>query len=209
MESGATGGRTARGRACAMRLSGNKRMSGFHQDSTASGGLLGHSLKLVVAVVVTGLAVVFLLDREELGETFVSQREVTAARGNAGAGPISELVLQAGPHGHFMVEAMVEGTALQFLVDTGASAIYLTPDDAARLGWTPPRLTYSERYDTASGEVRAAPITLRSLRIGQMEFYDLPASVGEAPGNLSLLGMSFLRRFESYEVRGDKLILSW
>jgi len=184
-------------------------MSGYHHDSAPTSGLLGHSLKLAVAVVVTGLAVVFLIDREELGETVVTQREAPSARGREAAGPITELVLQAGPHGHFMAEAVVEGTAMQFLVDTGASSIYLTPDDAARLGWTPQRLTYSERYETASGEVRAAPVTLRSLRIGQMEFYDLPASVGEAPGNLSLLGMSFLRRFESYEVRGDKLILSW
>jgi GMP synthase-like glutamine amidotransferase len=59
------------------------------------------------------------------------------------------------------------------------------------------------------GEVRAAPVTLRSLRIGQLELYDLPASVGESPGSLSLLGMTFLKRFESYEVRGDTLILSW
>jgi aspartyl protease family protein len=57
--------------------------------------------------------------------------------------------------------------------------------------------------------VHAAPVTLRSLRVGQLELYDLPASVGEAPGSLSLLGMSFLKRLESYEVRGDRLILSW
>ena len=57
--------------------------------------------------------------------------------------------------------------------------------------------------------MRAAPVTLRSLRIGELELYDLPASVGEQPGSLSLLGMTFLNRFESYEVRGDTLILSW
>src|SRR3546814_3491386 len=107
-----------------------------------------------------------------------------------------------------MVEAAVNGTPITFLVDTGASAIYLTPGDAARLGWTPPRLTYSERYATASGVVHAAPVTLRSLRIGPLELYDLPASVGQESSSVSLLGMTFLKRFVSYEVRGDRLILS-
>src|SRR3546814_20060695 len=95
-----------------------------------------------------------------------------------------------------MVEAAVNGTPITFLVDTGASAIYLTPGDAARLGWTPPRLTYSERYATASGVVHAAPVTLRSLRIGPLELYDLPASVGQESSSVSLLGMPFLRSEE-------------
>jgi len=181
-------------------------MSAFHQDSEPRSGLLGHSMKLAAAVIVSGLAVVFLVDREEAGPA-VPQAAVPARV--AAAAPTSELVLQAGAHGHFMAEATVNGQTIEFLVDTGASSIYLTPDDAARLGWTPSRLTYSERYATASGVVHAAPVTLRSLRIGQLELYDLPASVGEAPGSLSLLGMSFLKRLESYEVRGDRLILSW
>lgn len=186
-------------------------MSGYHQESAVRSGLLGHSLKLAVAVVLSGLAVVFLLDREGAGNVAPAGREAGAAapqRAAAGA-PLSELVLRAGPHGHFMAEAEVNGTLVTFLVDTGASAIYLTPEDAARLGWTPPRLTYSERYSTASGVVHAAPVTLRSLRIGQLELYDLPASVGEESSSVSLLGMTFLKRFESYQVRGDRLILSW
>ena len=188
-------------------------MSSSHQQEAAHSGLLGHSLRLALAVVVTGIVVVFMLDREA-GRGAVSNQVVNAkpsalvpAAGTRSA--VSELILKAGPHGHFLVDARVNGELLRFMVDTGASSIYLTPADAARLGWPPQRLDFSERYDTAAGEVRAAPVTLRSLRIGQLEFYDLPASVGEAAGNLSLLGMSFLKRFESYEVRGDTLILSW
>jgi aspartyl protease family protein len=119
------------------------------------------------------------------------------------------LVLQAGPHGHFIVDAAVNGKTITFLVDTGASAIYLTPEDAKRLGWPPQRLTFSERYSSAAGEVRAAPVTLRSLRVGQLELFDLPASVGEQPSEISLLGMTFLKHLDSYQVRGDRLILAW
>ena len=183
-------------------------MQGYHQESAPPGRLVARSLKLSAAVIVGGLAIVTLVDRNDTRPADAA----VPARGAAGAtaaDAVSELVLKAGSHGHFTVKAAVNGTPVTFLVDTGASAIYLTPDDAARLGWTPQQLTYSERYATASGVVHAAPVTLRSLRIGQLELYDLPASVGEEPSSVSLLGMSFLRRFESYEVRGDRLILTW
>ena len=186
-------------------------MSGYHSDSAAGSGLLGHSLKLAVAVVAVGIAMVLFIDREEAASSSRADAAVAAAESkrSEGTAPFSELVLRAGAHGHFIVDASVNGQTLTFLVDTGASSIYLTPQDAAKLGWTPPRLTYSERYHTAAGEVRAAPVTLRSLRIGQLELFDLPASVGEQESSMSLLGMTFLKRLDSYQVRGDRLILSW
>lgn len=185
-------------------------MSSLHEDGGASSGLLTHSLRLAVAVVVTGLVVMFVVEKEEPGGArVIAVEDVTPGSGGGAAGPYSELVLRAGAHGHFMVDATVNGEPLRFMVDTGASSIYLTPEDAVLLGWPPQRLTFSERYGTAAGEVRAAPVTLRSLRIGQLELYDLPASVGEQSSGISLLGMSFLKRLESYQVRGDTLILSY
>lgn len=187
-------------------------MSSFHEEEESpQNRLLGHCLRMALAVVVTGLVVVFLLDSEEPTEGApVATVNVLTAEGLYDSDrPVSELVLKAGPHGHFLVDATVNGESLRFMVDTGASSIYLTPRDAERIGWPARRLDFSERYDTAAGEVRAAPVTLRNLRIGELELYDLPASVGERPGSLSLLGMTFLKRFESYEVRGDTLILSW
>ncbi|WP_420349177.1 retropepsin-like aspartic protease family protein [Pelagibius sp.] len=181
-------------------------------EGIVSTGLLGHTLRLAAAVMVTGLVVVLLVDRNDgmagLGDAGQAAPQVAAAPDPvAQAG--SEIVLKAGAHGHFMVDATVDGEVLRFLVDTGASSIFLTPQDAERIGWSKERLTFSQRYDTANGEIRAAPVELRSVRIGQLEFYDLPASVGEAPGSISLLGMSFLKRFESYEFRGDTMILTW
>lgn len=181
-------------------------MVGYNDEVAAPRGMLRHSLKLAAAVVAIGLAVVFALDRSTAPATAPA---VSPPPARAAAVPASELVLTADALGHFTVEAVVNGTPITFLVDTGASSIYLTPDDAARLGWTAQHLTYSERYSTASGVARAAPVTLRSLRIGELEFYDLAASVGQQPSAISLLGVSFLKRFASYEVRGDHLILSW
>lgn len=195
-------------------------MAEYRDEGVASTGLLGHTLRMAAVVVITGLAVVLWIDRDKPPASpaapvvrdvtpipgSVSSRRSAASSGTAAG---SEIMLRAGAHGHFLVDASVNGTPLRFLVDTGASAIFLTPQDAERLGWSAERLTFSERYETANGEIRAAPVNLRSLRIGQLEFYDLPASVGETPGSISLLGMAFLKRFDSYQVRGDTLILSW
>ncbi|WP_299398123.1 TIGR02281 family clan AA aspartic protease [Pelagibius sp.] len=184
--------------------------------AVVSTGLLGHTLRLAAAVVVIGFVVVLLIDRNDgmadLGDPEEPAAQVSAVPGagaQAGSQGGSEIVLKAGAHGHFMVDATVDGEVIRFLVDTGASSIFLTPQDAETLGWSKERLTFSQRYETANGEIRAAPVELRSVRIGQLEFYDLPASVGEAPGSISLLGMSFLKRFESYEFRGDTMILTW
>ena len=194
-------------------------MSSLHDEDVPRSGLLGHSLRLAIGVVATGIVVMLLLDGgapetalpplgQAPGTDSPAAQSVTRQE-TAASGPVSELVLKSGSYGHFMVDATVNGETLRFMVDTGASSIFLTPQDAERLGWPAQRLDFSERYDTAGGEVRAAPVTLRSLRIGQLELYELPASVGEQPGSISLLGMTFLQRFESYEVRGDTLILNW
>jgi aspartyl protease family protein len=120
-----------------------------------------------------------------------------------------EYVVEAGPQGHFVIEAEVNGVPVTFLVDTGASEIVLTTADAIRLGFDPHRLEYSQRFRTANGEVRGAPVRLRELRVGQFSLYDLNASVNEAPLPVSLLGMSFLERLHGYRVEERRLILEW
>jgi aspartyl protease family protein len=120
-----------------------------------------------------------------------------------------ELVIRAGPHGHFVVDAEVDGTPLTFLIDTGASDIVLSQADARRLGLEPRTLDYSRSYQTANGVVRAAPVQLRELRLGQLQLYELDASVNERPLPVSLLGMSFLSRLQGYEVTDGRLILRW
>lgn len=134
---------------------------------------------------------------------------IEPARERAHAAGWNEVVVDADGRGHFLLEAAVNGTPVLFLVDTGASAVVLSPDDARRVGLHPQRLTYSQRFQTAGGVVRAAPVTLREVRVGQFALYDLPASVNEAPLGISLLGMGFLSRLSGYEVRDGRLVLRW
>ncbi len=98
---------------------------------------------------------------------------------------------------------------LRFLVDTGATTVTLKGDDAARLGIEPGEHAFTERYQTANGIVRGAPVRLRSVRIGRLQRSDVRATVSEAPMAMSLLGMSFLERLAGYEVKDDRLILRW
>ena len=118
-------------------------------------------------------------------------------------------MLRAGRGGHFTVEAWVDGTEVDFLIDTGASVVVLSPDDAETLGLWPESLDYSAVFETANGQARAAPVTLRELRIGEIELDDVQAAVMEVPMTTSLLGMSALSQLQSYRVDGDRMILSW
>ncbi len=109
--------------------------------------------------------------------------------------------------GHFHVEAMVDGIRINFLVDTGASGIILSPADARRLGFDPAQLDYSIATSTANGNGRAARVSLSSIAIGPIQRAAMTALVNQADMDSSLLGMSFLDSLGSFTVEGDKLVL--
>ncbi len=117
------------------------------------------------------------------------------------------VVIRAGDHGHFVVEAEVDGTAIKFLVDTGASDVVLTPRDAAKLGFDLSKLSFSRIYRTANGKVSGAPVRLGRISIGPVVIENVGASVNGAEMKRSLLGMSFLNRLGGYEVSREALTL--
>jgi aspartyl protease family protein len=111
--------------------------------------------------------------------------------------------------GHFWIVADVDGVPVRFLVDTGASDVVLSPRDARRLGFSLDELDFSKRYRTANGTVRAAPVRLSHIRVGDLLMKDVAAAVNGAEMSGSLLGMSFLERMRGYTVENDRLILRW
>ena len=120
-----------------------------------------------------------------------------------------ELVVTNRRGGHFLVDAVVNGVAIEFLVDTGASTVILTPADARRLGFEPAYLEFTERFQTANGVIEGAPVTLQEVRIGELELDDVASTVVRSQISKSLLGMTFLSRLDSYEVVENRLILRW
>jgi aspartyl protease family protein len=117
--------------------------------------------------------------------------------------------IRSGSDGHFIATADVDGADIQFLVDTGATGVVLTPEDAARVGITVLDRDFTLNFHTANGVVRAAPVTLRRVRIGSLVVHDVDAAVNEVSMGVSLLGVSFLSRLDGYQVRGDQLVLYW
>ena len=113
-----------------------------------------------------------------------------------------------GRGGDFQVAAQVNGTRVAMALDTGASTVVLTQDAAKAAGLPLELLSYDVQIDTANGRTRAASITLDRITVGEIVERKVPALVAQ-PGLLrvSLLGMTFLNRLESWEVRGDKLVM--
>jgi aspartyl protease family protein len=127
----------------------------------------------------------------------------------SGRAPHNELTYRADPRGHFVVDAEVNGTAVRFLVDTGASYLSLTPKDATAIGLSPANLSYDLRMNTAKGVARAAAVQLREVRIGQLSIDDVPAIVMEDVSGISLLGMSFLERLDGHRISNGVLTMEW
>lgn len=173
--------------------------------------MLAWALRYLVVVMVVGAGFGLIQGADFLeGENFRQPEPETPDEQAAAREEVfNQHVVHAGPNGHFLIEAVVNGEPVDFLVDTGASDVILDPDDARRLGFRDHALAFEQRYRTANGTVRAAPVRLRELRIGQHSLFDVDAAVNEAPIGVSLLGMSFLREFGGYRVAGERLYLYW
>ena len=109
--------------------------------------------------------------------------------------------------GHFWADASVNGSHVRFLVDTGATAVALTTTDAQRLGFEPEELAYDYKVMTASGEARAARVTLDSIAVSAAKVQDVEAYVIERGLENSLLGMSYIGRLNGFEATKSALIL--
>jgi aspartyl protease family protein len=109
--------------------------------------------------------------------------------------------------GHFMLEAIVEGVPIKFMLDTDATRVILTQADAKRLGLLVNGLSYTQPTGTAQGVVWSAPIRLQKIKIGSVSVSNVAASVSNSELEQSLLGMSFLEKIEGYEVQKGVLIL--
>jgi aspartyl protease family protein len=133
-----------------------------------------------------------------VGDAPASVGGFSASRGN-------KIVLMASSGGHFLTQGAINGRAVQFMVDTGATTVAMGVAEAERLG-----IDYKKgqvgRGSTANGMVTAYVVKLASVRIGDVEVFDVDASV--LPGSMGqiLLGNSFLTRFQMTR-HNDQLVL--
>lgn len=113
-----------------------------------------------------------------------------------------------GNGGEFALQATINGVSAPMIIDTGATSVMLSYETAKAIGLPVELLTYNIDVETVSGRTKAARLTLDRLAIGKLVERSVPALIvprGSMKSNL--LGMSFLDRLESWEVRADKLKL--
>jgi aspartyl protease family protein len=116
--------------------------------------------------------------------------------------------LPVGRGGHFQASVEINGRTIPMLVDTGASYVALSAQDADLLGLTPRPSEFTMTMYTANGPAKAAPVRLHAVHVDTLSVYDVDAIVAQ-PGAMrgSLLGMSFLRRLTRFEAEPDRLRL--
>jgi aspartyl protease family protein len=138
---------------------------------------------------------------------FIGQRMLGAFSPTQGTVHDGTISFPAGPDGHFRIQAMVNGSRVTFMVDTGATDIVLAPRDARRIGIDPDSLVFNQFADPANGTVRGAAIRLDSLDVGPIAMKQVPATVNGADMSESLLGMAFLSRLHGWRVENGELTL--
>ncbi len=122
--------------------------------------------------------------------------------------PDGEVVAARKTDGSFLLQGKVNGNDTRFVFDTGASTVVLRAENAVALGFKPEALNYSVPVATANGGALAAPVMVESLSIGSITERNVRALIArEGVLHANLLGMTFLERLGSYEVRGNRLIL--
>ena len=119
-----------------------------------------------------------------------------------------EIVVPRNYDGHYYLTLDLNGVPTRFVVDTGATDIVLTPQDAARIGINVAGLNYNNRAMTANGLVQTATVRLDRVTLGDITDRSVPAVVNGSPMQESLLGMAYLNRFERIEIEDGQMVLS-
>ena len=184
-------------------------------------GLFGRALRpgeIIRGVLAWSLAILFLAgayaSRDQLagfaGRLLgaIAPGVPISGRLSGNGNPDSVTVVRAAD-GHFAVLGAIDEKSILFLVDTGASFVTLTHDDARDMGIDVDGLDYRVPIRTANGTMIAAAVTIDRLTVGPIERHNLKALVApEGVLDQSLLGMTFLDTLSSYSISGDHLVLS-
>jgi aspartyl protease family protein len=152
-------------------------------------------------------ALVLYTSRSEF-QTVLDRTIGDIASGRTVVTPEGEVVAARRSDGTFLVSGQVNNRNARFIFDTGASTVVLRAEDAEGLGLKSDGLDFSIPVSTANGLALAAPVTIATLTVGPITERNVSALVAKSGVlQINLLGMSFLERLASYEVRGNRLIL--
>lgn len=175
-------------------------------------------LKILLFALFVASVVAFYGERFiEVSEEMVASRKVAPQESDDGLVYGDAVMADAGGSvhvpkardGHYWVTLYVNGTPLRFIVDTGASHVSLSHEDARAAGLDPDSLVYDRIFRTANGDSHKALVRLDRMMLETIQISDITASVSR-PGRMhaSLLGMNFLDQLSGFKIRDDILILT-
>jgi aspartyl protease family protein len=119
----------------------------------------------------------------------------------------AETILTRSGDGHFYADARINGTVIRVLVDTGASMVALTQEDAQKIGLTFKESEFTDSAKTANGSVALKSITLDHVALGPVEASKVDAAIAGPGLHQSLLGQSWLRQMDEVKIVGDTMTL--
>lgn len=174
---------------------------------------LGHTLKQLVAWLA-----IFLIVMAAYTQRYELQDIASKITGGLVPGsPISsvnvdgrsQITLIRNNSGHFVAHGAVGSTPVTFLIDTGATDIVLANTDASDAGINTSTLHYNIPVSTANGMTTSARATINNISVGPIEYKNITVMIARKNDlRTSLLGMNFINRLRSFEIRGDRMILT-
>lgn len=170
---------------------------------TGAGAMLRHAAIWIAIGAVAVLGYSYRSDFRNMGNRIVGELRPDMAL-TTGEGDVA---IRRSGDGHFRITATVDGARIRFLVDTGASLVALSPQDARAIGFDTDRLQYGLRIQTANGTAWSAGVSLGEMSVGPIRARNVRAAVSRNGLSESLLDLAFLNRLSGYEVRGDTMIL--
>ncbi|WP_269582451.1 retropepsin-like aspartic protease family protein [Roseibium sp. Sym1] len=131
------------------------------------------------------------------------------APGLAVTQPDGTILIVRDAGGHFVLDGRTNGARTHFLLDTGASAVVLTYEDALKAGYRPRDLSFTVPVSTANGRTLVAPVRIETITMGDHTLHNVRGFVArEGSLEASLFGMSALDQLRSWRIEGDKLIMT-
>ncbi len=180
------------------------------EPDPSAGRLLRRTVRIAAGALVASGLIAWML----VSHMPVSAPAGPAARKSAGSSTLfyhasNQMSFRGGGDGRYYVDAEMNENKIRFVVDPGTPTVMLSLDDARTAGIDTGKLSFSTSVVTPDGETRVASVMIPMLTLKQLTLFNVKGTVAEGSLSTSVLGLDFLKRFDSYTMRDGELVLRW